>query len=185
MKRVAKNALTVGGLHVQYHSPMLIVYTGNGKGKTTAALGLALRNLGHNNKVSSIHFMKNSESGEFNFKHPNFKAKKFGSGNFIEKNRAGEKDKKLAEKGFQIAKNKVKEDGLLILDELNMALYFNLLNKKEVFDFLSKIPKEKNVVVTGRKAPKKLIEMADIATEMKELKHYYQKDIKAKKGIEY
>ncbi|MFH1226070.1 MAG: cob(I)yrinic acid a,c-diamide adenosyltransferase [bacterium] len=162
------------------------LYCGNGKGKTTAALGLALRALGQNQKVALIQFMKQGEFGEIKAlkKFPNIIIKQFGRPGFVRKNNIIDKEMALA--GLAFARNILKKKiNVLILDELNTAVSFKLLSEKEVLDFLKKIPPKIEVIITGRGENKKIKAQADLVTEMKEIKHYFQQGLKARKGIEF
>ena len=163
---------------------MIIVYTGDGKGKTTAALGLAMRNLGHGNKVTAVHFLKSRISGEFNFRHKNFKQYNFGRKEFVS-GKPKHLDFELANTAFEIAKERTKDSQMVILDELNVAVSLGLIQKDDVIEFLKDFPKDKDLIITGRKALPEIIEIADLVTEMKEIKHPFQKGIKARMGIEY
>lgn len=163
---------------------MIIVYTGDGKGKTTAALGLALRNLGHGRKVVIVQFMKHSESGESKIELPNFELKQFGRDKLLTKNTVEQTDKNLAMKALEYARS-VNCD-LLVLDEVNVALYFGLIAVKDVLELVEEKEKQgTDVVLTGRHAPKELIDRAHIVTEMKKIKHAFDKNIPARKGIEW
>ncbi len=169
---------------------MLHIYTGNGKGKTTASLGLATRFLGHQKKVCIIQFMKNNiEYGEITFLEtiPNIDIIQFGTPDFVDKKNPKKIDIDEAVIGFQKAKEVIfsKKYDLVILDELNVALDFELISLEEVLPFINEHKDELEIVITGRYAPEKLLEIADLVTEMKEIKHYYQKDISARKGTEY
>ena len=169
---------------------MLHIYTGNGKGKTTASIGLATRFLGHNKKVCIIQFMKkNVEYGEITFFEtiPNIDIIQFGTPDFVDKNNPKKIDIEEAVIGFQKAKEIIlsKKYDLVILDELNVALDFELVGLEEVFSFIKKHKDDLELVITGRSAPPELLEVADLVTEMKEIKHYYQKDISAREGTEY
>ncbi|MEA3476443.1 MAG: cob(I)yrinic acid a,c-diamide adenosyltransferase [Candidatus Cloacimonadota bacterium] len=168
---------------------MLQIYTGNGKGKTTAAIGLAIRYLGHNKKVCLIQFMKkNFKYGEIVFlsKIKNVDVFQFGTPEFVNKINPKPIDFEEAEKGLKKAKEvlKSKKYDLIILDELNVALDFNLLELSKVLSLLDEI-KNEEVVITGRYAPPELVAKADLVTEMREVKHYYKKGIGAREGNEY
>ena len=169
---------------------MLHIYTGNGKGKTTAALGLAARFLGHHKNVCIIQFMKkNIEYGEITFFEtiPNIDIIQFGTPDFVDKKNPKKIDINEAVKGFQKAKEIIlsKKYDLIILDELNVALDFDLVSLEEVLPFINEHKDGLEIVITGRYAPAELLEIADLITEMKEIKHYYQKDISAREGTEY
>jgi cob(I)alamin adenosyltransferase len=169
---------------------LLIVNTGNGKGKTTAALGLAMRALGHGLKVCVIQFMKGTwKYGEL------FSAKRFedllefrvmGNG-FTWKSKDLEKDKEIAREAWSYAKQQIESEkyALVILDELTYLMKFGFIRQAEVVDVLSTRRDDLHVVVTGRDAPQALIDAADLVTEMIEMKHPFKKGIKAQKGIEF
>ncbi len=162
------------------------LYCGNGKGKTTAALGLALRALGQNQKVALIQFMKKGDFGEIKAlkKFSNITIKQFGRKGFVRK--FNSLDRKLALAGLRFAQNILKKKiNILILDELNTAISFKLFSEKEVMDFLNKIPKSIEVIITGRGDNQKIKQEANLITEMKEVKHYFKKGVKARKGIEF
>ena len=166
------------------------VYTGDGKGKTTAAFGLAIRSLGQGKKVGIIQFLKSKPSGEVmalaqtdKFKNK-LLIKSFGQNKLIKK--PTKKDIKEAKRGLKEAKKILKSDfDLIILDEINVAIAFGLLNVKKVIAALESRPIGTNVVLTGRRAHLKLLEVADLVTEMRKIKHPFDRGIKAKKGIEY
>ena len=167
----------------------MYLYTGSGGGKTTNALGLALRSIGHRHKVVIIQFMKWwKKTGEYKIRKklkPYYEIYQFGRRGWVGFKNLNEKDKKLAEKGLKFAERIVKEKRphLLILDEINLAVYCNLLNVNDVIEFLDKIPKRTDVVLTGRFANKKLIKRADFVNEIVDIKH--PKEIPTTKGIQY
>ena len=166
----------------------LQVYTGNGKGKTTAALGLALRARGAGLKVYVGQFLKTGQYSEIKAlkKHKNYiKVEQYGRGCLI-KGRPKKKDFELAQKGFNRAKKIIagKKYDLVILDEINIALYLKLLKLKDVLGLIKARPKNIELILTGRYAPKKIIKLADLVTEMKEVKHYYRRGVTARRGIE-
>ena len=175
------------------HTFMIIVYTGNGKGKTTAALGQAVRALGENKKVIMIQFIKGPwMSGEDTFarKFQNPKSKfqiiKGGKG-FV--GILGDKlprsvHKKAAMAALKLAKKIIlgKKYDLVILDEINVAVGLKLVSEEDVLKILKKIPQEVNIILTGRGAPKKFVDLAEIATEMKEIKYDFRP---VKQGLEY
>lgn len=166
------------------------LWTGHGWGKTTSALGVVLRAVGHKKKVVMIQFMKGRKNiGEYRSRIrllPYFKMYQFGRKEFVKLSKPTEKDKKLARKGFQFAKKILKEKKpfLLILDEINIAAAVGLLDIKEIVEFLDSVPKTTTVYLTGRYAPKKLMDRADYVTEIKAIKHP-PLGKKAKKGIDY
>ena len=164
------------------------VYTGDGKGKTTAALGLALRAAGGGLRVYIGQFMKAGEYSELKslrrFKDA-IKIEQFGRRRFIGQKLLG-KDKLLAQEGLERIK-KIIHDGkydLVIMDEINLALSYGLLSEEEVTGIIKNRPKTQEIVLTGRNAPRGIMELADLVTEMKELKHYFSKGVKARAGIE-
>ena len=154
----------------------IYLYTGTGGGKTTNALGLALRCVGHGLKVIIIQFMKWWKNvGEYKIKDklaPYYEIYQFGREGWIGLGNLTEEDKRLAEKGLEFARKIVKEKRphLLVLDEINLAVYCKLLDVKEVLKFLDEIPEETHVILTGRFASKELIERADIVNEVVEIK---------------
>mgnify|MGYP001041144747 CR=1 FL=1 len=168
---------------------LIQVYTGNGKGKTTAALGLALRAAGRDMKILIVQFMKKWDYGELHSVGliPNITLKTFGTKDFVYKGKAKEIDYKEAEKAFTCGMEGIHSGdyNMVIFDELNMAIYYDLLDLKEVVNKIKEKPEGVEVVITGRKAPDEIIGIADLVTEMKEIKHPYQKGIQARKGIEY
>ncbi|MBL7053407.1 MAG: cob(I)yrinic acid a,c-diamide adenosyltransferase [Candidatus Portnoybacteria bacterium] len=168
---------------------MIHIYTGNGKGKTTAALGLGLRAIGASKKVLLIQFLKDGQSSEIKGikKLPNFDTKAFGRKGFLNKNKLTKKDFDPARRGFLFAKKAIqsKKYNLIILDEINIVINLGLLKIEEVIDLIKKAPLKTELILTGRNANKKLIQSADLVTEMKEIKHYYKKGVKARKGIEF
>ena len=164
------------------------LYTGNGAGKTANALGLALRCVGHKQKVVIIQFMKWwKNTGEYKIRKrlcPYYEIYQFGRKGWIGLKNLNEKDKKLAEKGLKFAEKMLKKKpDLLVLDEINLALYCRLLDVKEVLKLLEKIPKKTTVVITGRNAPKELIKRVEFVNEIKDLKH--PKKIPTTEGIQY
>lgn len=163
------------------------VYTGNGKGKTTAAFGVALRSLLNDKKVYVGQFikgMKYSETAIENYFN-NIKIEQFGDGCFINR-KPSEEDKIMAENGLSKIKSILtsSEYDLVILDELTIALYFKLLSLKDVIDVLKGKREEVEVIITGRFCPQELIDLADLVTDMTEVKHYYTKGVLSRKGID-
>jgi len=166
------------------------VYTGNGKGKTTAALGLALRALGHGMKVLMIQFMKGKTGyGEQEAAAryaPNLTIIRAGREAFVSKANPDPLDVKLAQEGFSIAKKAVqnKEHDIIILDEINVAIDFGLIPLSDLLHLLDTKPSGVELILTGRNARPEILEKADLVTEMVEQKHYYKNGVSARKGIE-
>lgn len=166
------------------------VYTGNGKGKTTAALGLALRAAGHGIKTYFCQFLKGQDYGELSAVQelsPFITIEQFGRKGFIHVTENPDKeDIERAQKGLQKCYKMMesRKYRIIVLDEINVAVHFNLFTEKEIHDFLDKKPEEIELILTGRYAPESFIDRADLVTEMKEIKHYYKKGIQARKGIE-
>lgn len=164
------------------------VYTGNGKGKTTAALGLALRAYGAGKKIFIGQFIKGKHYSELESIEKNLKeiiVKQYGLDCFIV-NEPEEKDYIAANNGLDEMR-KIIESGeydLVIMDELNIALYYKLFDINKVLEIIKHKPKHVEIVITGRYAHEKIVEIADLVTEMKEVKHYYQQGVEARKGIE-
>lgn len=172
----------------------VIINTGAGKGKTTAALGLALRAAGHGFKVLILQFIKDAwktgESKIIKRLEPEIKMEQLGRGfiKFVEgKMQITEKDRENAKVSLQYAKERINsgEYDMIILDEINNIISYGLIGKEEVIDIVKNRPSELDLVLTGRGAPEELIEAADTVSEIKEIKHAYSKGIKAKKGIEF
>ncbi len=164
------------------------VYTGAGKGKTTAALGLALRAAGAGLKVFIAQFVKGMKYSELNVisKLQNMIIlKQYGRDCFIYKE-PDDKDIKAARDGLKETEKMMcsGEYQLIILDEANIATYYDLFSVDELLDFIRKKPAGVELVITGRKADPRVIEAADLVTEMKEIKHYYQNGVEARVGIE-
>jgi cob(I)alamin adenosyltransferase len=167
---------------------MIQVYTGDGKGKTTAALGLALRAAGAGHNVFIAQFMKGRSCAELTSlkKIKSIKIEQFGNTCFIKKFPTL-KDKALAKKGLKIVKDNLAKEkySVVILDEICVALNLGLVNLREVTAIIDCAPEEAEVVLTGRGAPKEIIERADLVSEIKEIKHYFKKGVQARRGIEY
>ena len=170
---------------------MLHVYTGTGKGKTSAALGLALRAIGHGARVIMICFMKGDatygEARAFHFL-PNFTLKQMGRDSFVNFRNPDPIDVKMAQDAWEEGKRVLlnHETDVLILDEINLAMAKNLIDTKKVVSFLHNYRKNTEVVCTGREAPAELIDEADLVTDMQEVKHYFTlKKITIRDGIDH
>jgi cob(I)alamin adenosyltransferase len=166
------------------------VYTGNGKGKTSAAFGLALRAIGRGLNVYVIQFIKGGfDYGELHAikGFPNLTLKAFGRGKFVTTRPPEKEDIQLAEKALQLAKEAVesRKYDIVILDEISVALKLELISLEEVLKIVKNKPTTVELVLTGRDAPDELIQAADLVTEMKEVKHPFHKGLKARKGIEF
>jgi len=167
----------------------IIVNTGEGKGKTAAALGTAFRALGHGQKVCVIQFLKGQ--GKFGER---LMAEKLdnldwficGRG-FVFRKENIDEDRKAARKGFQLAKEKIESDqyDLIILDEITYLPHYNFLDVEKIVDLIRNKPKRLSIILTGRDADPKLIEVADTVSSIESIKHAYDQNIKAQKGIEF
>mgnify|MGYP000166846123 FL=1 len=164
------------------------VYTGNGKGKTTAALGLAIRAAGAGLKVFIAQFIKMGEYSEIKAL-KRFKdlitVEQFGSGRFI-KGKPSASDIEAARKGVEKIKAAFTsgQQNVVIMEEANVAAKLGLLSVDDILKIMDEKPKDVELIITGRGADSRIIEKADLVTEMKEVKHYFQKGVKARIGIE-
>jgi len=166
------------------------VYTGDGKGKSSAAFGLALRAIGRGLKVYIIQFIKGGfDYGELYIvdKLPNLTLRAFGRGKFVTEKPPAKVDIESAEEALALAEKVVKsgEYDIVILDEINVALNLNLIKTEKVVKLMKDKPKHVELILTGRYAPDEITEVADLVTEMREVKHPYNKGFQARKGIEY
>ncbi len=169
---------------------MIQVYTGDGKGKTTASLGLALRACGHGFKVLMIQFMKGSKNyGELlSSEHvPGLEIIQKGLPTFVKKGEPSEEDLRLAGEGMDLARKAVRDAAydILILDEINCAMDYGLVEVAEVLDLIEKKPDGMELVLTGRYAPPEVLAAADLITEMTKVKHYYDGGVQMREGIEF
>ncbi len=167
----------------------IIINTGDGKGKTTAALGTAFRALGHNQKVCVIQFLKGKgDYGErlFASRIENLEWHICGKG-FVFNKEDLEEDRKVAREGFEIAREKILGDtfDLVILDEVTYLFLYEFLDIREIIELLQKKPERLSVIMTGRGADQALVDIADTVTDMQALKHGFTEGIKAQKGIEF
>lgn len=172
---------------------LVLIYTGKGKGKTTAALGIVLRAVGHGLKVLMIQFIKGewyygelSSSKRLN---PEFEMIAAGKGfiGILDDDHDFREHKKSAKDALILAKEKIssKKYDIIILDEINYAINLKLVSTEEVLELINIRPKNTSIVLTGNYAPIEIIKVADLVTEMKEIKHPYRHGIKAKRGIDY
>jgi cob(I)alamin adenosyltransferase len=166
------------------------VYTGNGKGKTTASLGLAVRAAGHGLRTVIIQFMKGSiDYGELKgveMLSPFVEIHQAGRDTFVNREGPDPEDIRLARDGWELAKTTVlaRKADIVVLDEINCAVSFGLLPVSEVLDLLREKPDGMEIVLTGREAPKEIVAVADLVTEMRDVKHYYDKGVDARVGVE-
>jgi cob(I)alamin adenosyltransferase len=169
---------------------LLQVYTGDGKGKTTAALGLALRALGHGWRVAIIQFMKGDEKyGEVQSlrQFPNCQLMQYGRDVLVDLNKPDPQDLMLAQQGWSTARKIIDENtcDLLILDELNVAAALKLVEEGDIVSTLTRRPGNMEIVVTGRYAPQAIQNLADLITEMRMVRHPFEQGVPAREGIEY
>ena len=171
------------------------VYTGDGKGKTTASLGLAMRALGRCWKVLIIMFMKGGDDyGELNsFRNlspeiaRNLTIIQAGSDKIVYQNNKTENDENIVKEGWELAKKAIKNDeyNLIILDEANIAIDMGFIDLQEIIAVLKSKPEDMEIVLTGRNARQEIIDIAHLVSEIKPVKHYWDTGIVARKGIEY
>jgi cob(I)alamin adenosyltransferase len=172
---------------------LTIVYTGKGKGKTTAALGIALRASGYKKKICMIQFIKGSwHYGEMDSSkklEPEFEMITVGKGfvGIIDDKSPKEDHEKIAKEAIKISNEKIQTGNydIIILDEINYAVNLDLISIDDVLKLIKSKPKWMDLILTGNYARNEVIDIADLVTEMKEIKHPFQKGIKAKKGIDF
>jgi cob(I)alamin adenosyltransferase len=172
---------------------LTIVYTGKGKGKTTAALGIALRATGYKKKICMIQFIKGSwHYGEMDSSkrlEPEFELITVGKGfvGIIDDKSSKEEHKEIAKEAVKISNEKIHSGNydIIILDEINYAVNLELISVDDVLNLIKSKPPEMDLVLTGNYAKDEVIEVADLVTEMREIKHPFQRGIKAKKGIDF
>lgn len=168
---------------------LIHVYTGNGKGKTTAAIGLGIRALGNGLKVLMIQFMKGRRYSELDAleQMKDFTVVQFGRDEFVSKKNPEKIDIDLAQKGVSYAREVLQKNlfDVVILDEINVAVDFQLIALDDVLNLLKLKPKTMELILTGRYAPPELIKHADVVSEVLEIKHPFQKGIQSRKGIDW
>ena len=172
---------------------LTIVYTGKGKGKTTAALGIALRATGYKKKICMIQFIKGSwhygEMESSKLLEPEFEMVAIGKGfvGIIDDKSPKEDHQKVAKEAIKISNEKIQSGkyDIIILDEINYAVNLNLISLEDVLELIESKPENVDLVLTGNYAKEEVIEVADLVTEMREIKHPFQKGIKAKEGIDF
>jgi len=167
---------------------MIQVYTGCGKGKTTAAIGLAVRASGYGKKIFFAQFMKGKYYGEISAlkKIRNITLLQCGGRCFI-KSKPKSKDIKLAQEALNKIAQLIKTGkyDVVIMDEINVALHMGLVEVNQVLEILNTAPAKTELILTGRYCPKKISDKADLVSEIKEVRHYYRRGVKARQGIEY
>lgn len=169
---------------------MLQVYTGDGKGKTTAALGVAFRAAGYNLKTMMFSFLKDDPGyGEAMAASylPGFILRQVGRDAFVNFKNPAAEDLQLCRSGWEEAKSAIcrKQADVFILDELNIVLAASMLPVDEVIAFLRQYKNDVEIIVTGRYAPEEIIKIADLVTEMREVKHYFHKGVSSRNGIDH
>jgi cob(I)alamin adenosyltransferase len=174
----------------KYRRGLVQVYTGNGKGKTTAAFGQALRAVGQGFRVCVIQFMKGRKYGEFLAaeRHlPNLTVRLSGLDSFVMRDNPAPLDIELAKQGLALARAAVVSGDyeMVILDEVNVAVDFKLIPVADVIDLIRTRPPAVDLILTGRCAPPEIIALADTVSEIREVKHHYNAGIKERAGIEY
>ena len=184
-----KATITRAGATKPTKKGLIIVHTGDGKGKTTAALGIALRACGYGMKVIMLQFFKGKwKYGELRSapKLGTFEIQPMGQG-FTWESKDVEVDKAMVRTAWQAAKEKILSGNydVVILDEINYALSYGFLPVEDIVDFLTKKPPMLHVILTGRDAKQEIIEIADLVTEMRQIKHPFEHGISAQKGIEF
>jgi cob(I)alamin adenosyltransferase len=164
------------------------IYTGDGKGKSTAAFGVAARMAGRGGRVFIGRFMKGLTSGEFMSCNaiPGIEYEDFGSEEYIV-GTPSDRDFSSAEHGLRRVGDALEsnEYDMVVMDEVNDALLFGLLTLDDVMEVVAKRPEHTELIITGRGAPKRLIDMADLVTEMRAVKHYFDEGVMARPGVEY
>jgi cob(I)alamin adenosyltransferase len=173
----------------KYRRGLVQVYTGDGKGKTTAAFGQALRAVGHGFRVCVIQFMKGRKYGEFLAAEslPNITIHLSGLDSFVMRNHPAPPDIELAIQGLSLARKAVASGDydMVILDEVNVAIDFKLIPLAGVIDLIRTRPPTLDLILTGRYAQPEIVELADTVSEIREIKHHYNTGIKDRAGIEY
>ena len=174
----------------KYRKGIVQIYTGNGKGKTTAAFGQALRAIGHGYRVCIIQFMKGRKYGEFlaGEKYlPNLTIHLSGLDSFVMRENPAPLDIELARQGLALARKTITSGDydMVILDELNIAVDFQLIPLDDVIDLIKSKPAPVDLILTGRYAPPEVIALGDTVSEIREVRHHYNTGVKERAGIEY
>lgn len=174
----------------KYRRGLLQIYTGDGKGKTTAAFGQALRAVGHGYRVCVVQFMKGRKYGEFVAAErylPNLTIHLAGLDSFVMRDNPAPLDIEMARRGLEVARQAVHSGNydMVILDELNVALDFGLVPLDEVLKLVKERPATLDLIITGRYARPELLALADTVSEVREIRHHYRAGVKERAGIEY
>ena len=164
------------------------IYTGDGKGKTTAAIGLAIRAAGYGMKTYIGQFMKGQHYGELTAlrDHPCITIEQYGDVECVHREEITQKHIDQAQQGLKQARKAMHSHqyDIIILDEINVAVWFDLITTEDVIELLNERPKNVEFILTGRRAPEAFLEIADLVSDVKEIKHYYKQGVKARTGIE-
>jgi len=168
----------------------IYLYTGEGEGKTTNSIGLALRAVGHGYKAVIIQFLKGREEvGEYRVREklsPLYEIHQFGREEFIDLRNPAKEDLKRAEEALEFASKALeKRPRILVLDEVNIAAAFDIVDKERVLELMDGLPRETTLVLTGRRAPGEFVERAHLVTEMKYIKHPFDQGVPARKGVDF
>ncbi len=175
---------------VLFDMSLVYLYTGEGEGKTTNAIGLAVRAVGHGYRAVIIQFLKGRKDiGEYKIKEklsPLYEIYQFGREEFVNLINPDAECYRLAEEALKQAEKALeKKPRVLVLDEVNLAAAFGIVDRRKVLEIIDRAPEETVVVLTGRRAPREFIERADLVTEMRYVKHPYDRGIVAKKGVDF
>ena len=175
---------------VETHQGLVQVYTGDGKGKTTAALGLALRAAGHGMRTYVGQFLKGRDYGELESVKrlsPAITIEQYGLNDWVHVDRITPEQRQATQDGLARAREALLggQYDIVVLDEANVALFFGLLTEEEVLAFIDSRPPHVELILTGRRAPQSILDRADLVTEMREVRHPYQQGIPARRGIEF
>lgn len=164
------------------------IFTGDGKGKTTAALGIAIRAAGYGMKTYMGQFMKGQHYGELTAlsDHPCITIEQYGDVECVHREKITEKHTDQAQEGLKRAREMMLSNqfDIIILDEINVAVWFGLLEQEKVMEVLRERPEHVEIILTGRRASESLIEIADLVSDIKEVKHYYNRGVKGRTGID-
>jgi cob(I)alamin adenosyltransferase len=164
------------------------IYTGDGKGKTTAAIGVAIRAAGYGMKTYIGQFMKGRHYGELTAlrDHPCIAIEQYGDVDCVHRKEISQKHIDQAQQGLRKARKVMHSHkyDIIILDEINVAVWFDLISTTAVLELLNERPQDVEVILTGRRAPEAFLEIADLVSDVKEIKHYYRRGVKARTGIE-